>query len=74
MSDVDPPPSPASPLSYRSGPEARADYVTADHRSARKWVMLCIVWIVGLGVWGLYIAMIILLVYRWFGGGGGPRP
>jgi hypothetical protein len=64
MSDPDPP---SSPLSYRSGPEARGDYVTSEHRSVRKWLILSIVWIVGLGVWGLYIAMIIVLFFRWFG-------
>jgi hypothetical protein len=58
---------PAPPLSYRTGVEAQADYVTPDRRSARNWILLAIVWIVGLGIWGLYIAMIVVLVYRWLG-------
>ena len=61
-------PPPPPPLSYRSGPEARGDYVTPEHRSARNWVILSIVWVAGLAVWGLYVAMLVVLVYRWFGG------
>jgi hypothetical protein len=35
-------------------------------RSAGKWVILLIAWVVGLGVWGVYIAMIVTLAFRWF--------
>ena len=73
MADIDPPPSPASPLSYRNGPEARTDYVSGEQRSVRQWLLLCVVWVVGLGVWGVYIAMIIVLVFRWLGTPGGAR-
>ena len=36
------------------------------HRPLRKWVILWLAWLVGMGVWGLYLAMIFVLIYRLF--------
>lgn len=35
-------------------------------RPLRAWILLFLVWIVGLAIWAVYIAMIIWIFYRWF--------
>jgi hypothetical protein len=45
----------------------RGEVAPATRRSAGKWVILLIAWVVGLGVWAVYIGMIVALVFRWFG-------
>jgi len=33
-------------------------------RSAGTWVILLVVWLVGLAVWGIYVVLIVLLLLR----------
>jgi len=39
------------------------------HRPFRKWIILWLAWIAGMGVWVLYLGMIFMLIYRLFASG-----
>lgn len=43
-------------LDYRAGSDAAADDARVTGRSWRTWVVLCAVWLIGLGVWAVYLA------------------
>ena len=47
---------PAGRLDYRSGVAAAGDDVHALHRSLQTWMLLVVVWTVGVGVWVVYLA------------------
>ena len=47
---------PAGQLDYRSGVKAAGDDVHALHRSLQTWMLLVVVWTVGVGVWVVYLA------------------
>ena len=51
-------PLPPDRLDYRSGRDALADEAAAMHRSARTWLLLSAVWVVGVCVWVVYLAAI----------------
>ena len=51
-------------LDYRSGRDTLADEAEAMHRSAKTWVILSAVWIVGVCVWVIYLAAISYAVVR----------
>ena len=54
----------SNPLGYRSKGDAVVDDVRTMHRSLRTWVLLCVVWAVGLVVWAGYLALVAYLVLR----------
>jgi hypothetical protein len=35
-------------------------------RSAGRWILLIIVWIVGLAIWAVYIAVLVMVFFRFF--------
>jgi hypothetical protein len=37
-----------------------------QHRPMRKWTILLLAWVIGLCVFGGYLALIIYMAYRWF--------
>lgn len=43
-------------LDYRAGRDAAADDARTVRRSFRTWVILGAIWLVGLGVWAVYLA------------------
>jgi hypothetical protein len=53
---------------------ALGEPIPPARRSAAKWIVLLAAWIVGLAVWSVYIGMIVVLIFRWFGTGPGPQP
>ena len=53
-----------NPLAYRSKGDAIADDVQTMRRSFRTWVILLVIWMVGLVVWAGYLAVIAFLVFR----------
>jgi hypothetical protein len=53
-----------NPLPYRSGTDAAADDARAMRRSLKTWTILCLVWVVGLGVWAAYLVALGYLVLR----------
>ena len=55
-----------NPLQYRSDSEARSDDVRAVRRSLRTWLILWLVWAVGLVVWVGYIIVIGAVVIKVF--------
>jgi hypothetical protein len=55
---------PSGRLDYRSGVDAVGDDARAMHRSVRTWVVLLLVWTVGMGVWVVYLAGLGYLVLR----------
>jgi hypothetical protein len=57
-------PAESNPLAYRSKGDAADDDVQTMHRSLRTWVLLCVVWGVGLVVWAGYLALVAFLVLR----------
>jgi hypothetical protein len=57
-------PAESNPLGYRSKGEAVADDVQTMRRSLRTWVLLSVVWVVGLVVWAGYLALVAYLVLR----------
>ena len=59
MSDPD-----SSRLDYRSGADAAIDEARAVHRSIRTWLILLVVWVVGIGVWVVYLAALGYLAVR----------
>ena len=52
------------PLQYQSKGDAVADDVRSMRRSFRTWVVLWMVWGVGLVVWAGYLALVAYLVLR----------
>jgi hypothetical protein len=50
-------------LGYRSRSDAVGDDVRAMRRSVRTWVVVCLVWLVGLAVWVVYLGA---LAYAFF--------
>ena len=54
----------SKPLGYRSGTDAAGDEARTLRRSLRTWLMLVVVWAVGLCVWVVYLAAIGYLVIR----------
>lgn len=46
----------SSRLDYRSGADVAGDDARAMHRSVKTWLLLGVVWIVGVGVWVVYLA------------------
>ena len=55
----------SGPLAYRSGRDAAGDDVNATRRRPlRTWALLSAVWLVGLGVWVVYLALIGYLTLR----------
>ena len=57
-------PAESNPLGYRSKGDAVVDDVRTMRRSLRTWVLLCVVWAVGLVVWAGYLALVAYLVLR----------
>ena len=57
-------PDDSTPLTYRSKGDAIAEDVEAMRRSFGTWVVLCAVWVVGLGVWAGYLALIAFVIFR----------
>jgi len=53
---------------------ALGEPIPPARRSAAKWIILLAAWAVGLAVWSLYIGMIVVLIFRWFGTGPGAQP
>jgi hypothetical protein len=51
-------------LDYRSGRDTLADEAAAMHRSAKTWLLLSAVWVVGVCVWVVYLAAIAYAVVR----------
>ena len=56
------------PLPYRPKADAVADDAREARRSVRTWLVLCVVWAVGLAVWAAYLALILFVVVKVFGG------
>ena len=36
-------------------------------RSARRWAILLIAWLIGIPIGAIYLAMFFAMLYRWFG-------
>jgi hypothetical protein len=51
-------------LDYRSGRDTAADDARAMRRSLRTWTLLTAVWVVGVGVWIVYLVVIGVIVLR----------
>ena len=51
-------------LDYRSGRDTAADDSRAMRRSLRTWTLLTAVWVVGVGVWIVYLVVIGAIVLR----------
>jgi hypothetical protein len=58
------PPPPPDRLDYRSGSDTLADEAAAMHRSVRTWLVLSVVWVIGVCVWVVYLAAIGYAVVR----------
>ena len=54
-------------LDYRSGRDAVDDDAKAMRRSLRTWLVLAVVWVVGLAVWVIYLGALGYLVLRVLG-------
>lgn len=54
-------------LPYRSPSDPDLPQAAPAARSFQTWLLLLIVWLVGLGVWALYIAVLLFLFFRVFG-------
>ena len=53
----------SDPIPYRSGRDAAGEPKIVP-RSLRTWLLMSVVWLVGLGVWVVYLAAIGFLVFR----------
>ena len=51
-------------LDYRSGRDTADDDARAMRRSLRTWALLTAVWVVGVGVWIVYLVVIGAVVLR----------
>lgn len=51
-------------LGYRSRGDAAGDDVVAMRRSVRTWVVVCLVWLVGLAVWVIYLGAIVYAFFK----------
>jgi uncharacterized membrane protein YccC len=51
-------------LGYRSRSDAVSDDVRAMRRSLRTWVVVCVVWLVGLAVWAVYLGAIAYAFFK----------
>ena len=56
-----------SPLQYRSGDDAVQDGVPPGRRSLQTWLILCAVWVLGLGVWVAYLAVLAVVLIHVLG-------
>ena len=54
----------SSRLDYRSGVDAHDDDAQAMRRSFKTWLVLALVWTIGVGVWVVYLGMLGYLVLR----------
>jgi hypothetical protein len=59
-----PEPRGSDPLPYRSGRDAARGEPKIVPRSLRTWLLMSVVWVVGLGVWVVYLVAIGFLVFR----------
>ena len=57
-------PADPNPLNYRPKAEADHEAALATRRTLRTWLILSLVWAVGLVVWVVYLALIGMLVAR----------
>ena len=55
------------PLTYRPSTDPALEPAPPAARSLRTWLVLCVVWLIGTGVWALYLALIVWVVFRLFG-------
>jgi hypothetical protein len=55
-----PPDPPTSPLPYSQ----QSTPVSRRRRSPAQWLILFVVWIIGLCFWAVYLALIAWLIYR----------
>ena len=51
-------------LGYRSRGDAAGDDARAMRRSVRTWVVVCVVWLVGLAVWAVYLGAIAYAFFK----------